>query len=339
MMLAALAVLLAWNVWLSVRVFKYTTVGTDNRTVIQNTVNGYQTDITELVTDTRASIVSIHQGSRTNSGVIMGSDKDTAYIMTSCQGLSSGQADVDFDNGVSVEGTVSGIDQETGLAFLKVQPGFEVNPVKMSDSSLLKAGEIVTAIGGRRENESSMISSGAVSSMGQMTIGTDTNWICNVLEADVRVSDANVGGALLNLSGELVGIMIAKPSNGQLNFGYAAAMNEVRSIYNEMKNNGSIVRGNLGVIGRSISTMTSYEKSAQGVSLDLTSGVLVTGIQKNSAAEGTLQEEDLIKSIDGKTVMSEVDLHSTLYSHNAGDTIVLSVLRDGNVQSVSVVLK
>ena len=116
-------------------------------------------------------------------------------------------------------------------------------------------------------------------------------------------------------------------------------MNEVRSVYAELKNNGSVTRGNLGVVGRSVSKMTSYEKNAESNALDMTSGVVVTALQKDSAAEKVLQEGDLITAMDGKTVMSEDDMHAMLYSHAAGDAVMLTVTRDGSSQQMGVTLK
>lgn len=335
-----LAALLVWNVWLTVRVYKYTTIGSDNRTVIQNTVDGYQTDITKVVESARASMVTISQGSHECSGVIVGSEKNLAYVMTSAQGLqSNSDVSVKFENTVCVDGTVAGEDIHTGLALIKVQPSFEVSPIQFGDSSLIKAGEIVTAIGGRRDTDSAMISSGTVSSVVQMPINKETTWICNLLEADITVTEENIGGALLNLSGELEGIIVTKPSEGQMDMGYAVAMNEVRNVFSELKTDGTVTLGNLGVIGRSIAKMTSYEKNASSIQLDQTSGIYVTGIEKDSPADSLMKAGDVINSIDGKTVLSEEDLHTLLYSHAAGDALIITITRDGSVQQINVVLK
>lgn len=309
--------------------------------MIQNTVNGYETDITDIVEDAKPSLVMLSQGSHKSSGVIIAVEKDTAaYIMTSSQGLQNdGNVEVKFENTMTVEGSVVGSDPETGLALVKVQPDFEVTAVKLGDSSLMKAGEVVTAIGGRRDNDSAMISSGTVSTLVQMPANPDAAWISNLLEADITVSDGNVGGAVLNLSGELLGIIIPHPSNGQMEMGYAVSMNEVKNVYNDLKASGTVTRGNLGVIGRGVDQMNSYEKNADSISLDLTSGVFVSSIKKDSAADGLLQEGDLITAVDNKTLLNVEELHTILYSHNPGDSISLSIERDGNEEQVAVTLK
>ena len=331
---------MVWNVWLTVRVYKYTTVGSDNRTVIQNTVDGYQTDITKAVDSAKVSFVMITQASHKNSGVIVAVEKDTAYVMTSAQGLiAANPVDVQFENTLTASGSIVGIDLETNLALIKVQTNFTMTAIELGDSTLINPGEVVIAMGGRRASGSAMISSGAISGTLQIPMIADSQWICNVLEADVTISDVNIGGALLNLSGELIGILVPKPTNGQTGMGYAVAMNEVRSVYAELKNNGSVIRGNFGVVGRSVSKMTSYEKNAASIALDLTSGVVVTSLQKDSAAEKVLQEGDLITAMDGKTVMSEDDMHAMLYAHAAGDAIMLTITRDGSSQQVGVTLR
>lgn len=335
-----LAGLLAWNVWLTVRLFNYTTIGNDNRTVIQNTVNGYTTDITNVVSETRSSLVQIQQGGHTVNGVIFVSEKDTVYIMTSGSNLSpNAAASVRFDNGVSVDGTVAGTDTESGLAMVTVQPGFEVKTIKLGNSALINAGEQVVSLGARRRNESPMITTGAVSSVAQMPLSQDTSWIASVLEADLKVSEENVGGAMLNLSGELLGIIIPKPFGGQVDMGYAVSVNEVRTVYAQFRSASTVTRGCLGVIGRNVSEMTSYEKSALNITLDRTTGVSVSSTLAGSAADGLLEPGDLITAVDGKTLAGIEDLHSILYTHHAKDSVSFAVIRNGEEKQIVVTLQ
>ena len=335
-----LAGLLVWNIWLTVRLFNYTTIGNDNRTVIQNTVNGYETDVTKTVSETKSSIVRVIQGARKNSGVIFAAEKDDAYIMTSSQGIqNNSSALVVFDNGVSVNAMVMGVDNGTGLAFIKCQPDFAVTAIKQGDSSLITPGETVTALGGSRDNESAMISTGVLSSPAQQTVSPDSSWLCGLLETDAVVNDDNIGGALLNASNELLGIIIAKPTEGQLDMGYAVDINEIRNVFNEIKYNGTVTRGNLGVVVRGVSTMTTYEKNAQNIALDQTYGVLVMNVQADSAADGRLSSGDLIKEIDGKHISTSQDLHTILYTHSKGDAVTLSVDHDGETRQITVDLR
>lgn len=338
--LAALAALLAWNIWLTVRVFKYTTVGTDNRTVIQNTVNGYTTDISEAADAAKASLVSVLQGAHRGSGVIISSDKDTAYIVTAAQGLqANGSAAIEFDNGITIEGKILGEDNDTGLALISIVPGFDVTALQLGDSSLISPGETVIVMGGRRSNDSALITSGTLSAPLQMELNSGTGWIANLLEADCSVNDDNIGGAMMNLSGELLGIAISKPMDGQMEMGYAVSVNEMKNVYTELKNTGTISRGNLGVTARSIAKMNSYEKSANSISLDMTSGVMISEILTGSSADGALHIGDLLTKIDEKKLLNEEELHTILFNHAAGDVLNLTVSRDGTEQQIAVTLK
>jgi S1-C subfamily serine protease len=338
--LAALAALLAWNILLTVRVFKYTTVGTDNRTVIQNTVNGYTTDISEAADAAKASLVSVLQGAHRGSGVIISSDKDTAYIVTAAQGLqANGSAAIEFDNGITIEGKILGEDNDTGLALISIVPGFDVTALQLGDSSLISPGETVIVMGGRRSNDSALITSGTLSAPLQMELNSGTGWIANLLEADCSVNDDNIGGAMMNLSGELLGIAISKPMDGQMEMGYAVSVNEMKNVYTELKNTGTISRGNLGVTARSIEKMNSYEKSANSISLDMTSGVMISGILTGSSADGALHIGDLLTKIDEKKLLNEEELHTILFNHVAGDVLNLTVSRDGTEQQIAVTLK
>lgn len=317
-----------------------TTVGNDNKTVIQNTVNGYDTDITATIESNKASMVMVLQGSQKNSGVIFGQNKEDVYIMTSSTGLQNQMnVSVQFDNGVIVGGIVSGIDEDTSLALVTVSPGFEVSIIKQGDSSVLSAGEYVIGLGARRATESCEVGYGIISSPSQMRIKADGTWVTNVLETDILVNVDNIGGALLNLDGELLGIIISDPAYGLENVGYAIAINEVTNVYQELKDNGAVTHGSLGIVARSISKMRAYEKSAQSINLDQVEGVFVTDILSYAKEDETIQVGDQIISFNNKKVANVDELQKSLYGFVPGDVVPIVVRRAGEEISGSVVLK
>jgi serine protease Do len=260
--------------------------------------------------------------------------------MTAAQGLqANGSAAIEFDNGITIEGKILGEDNDTGLALISIVPGFDVTALQLGDSSLISPGETVIVMGGRRSNDSALITSGTLSAPLQMELNSGTGWIANLLEADCSVNDDNIGGAMMNLSGELLGIAISKPMDGQMEMGYAVSVNEMKNVYTELKNTGTISRGNLGVTARSIAKMNSYEKSANSISLDMTSGVMISEILTGSSADGALHIGDLLTKIDEKKLLNEEELHTILFNHAAGDVLNLTVSRDGTEQQIAVTLK
>lgn len=335
-----LAVLLAWNIVLTIRLYNYTTVGTDNHTVIQNVVSSYSTDVTKVVDIVKTSIVGVEQGGRSCSGVVIAVEEQTIYIMTTSVGIQmSSPVQIRFDNGIEVSGSVLGEDSDTGLALLTTQTEFTVNPITTGDSSFASVGETIVAIGGRNDMDKATVGSGILSSVMQMPINAESHWVASLLEADIAENDGLIGGAFVNLSGELLGVTIVRPIEGHAEQLYAIGVNEMRNVFLQLKTSASVTRGSLGVTGRNVSKMASYEKSAYGINLDLTSGVLITSVLQDSSADGNLFENDVIKRVDDKVLMSVEELHTILFSHASGDEVVLTVMRDGEDRQVSVVLK
>ena len=141
----------------------------------------------------------------------------------------------------------------------------------------------------------------------------------------------------MNAGGELTGICLSR-TNTQERMGYALSTNELKYIYAELKEQGEVSRGVLGITVRNISEMRTYEKSANGISVDRTNGVIVTNIPEGSAAQGILSYDDLLTAMDGSRLSDKNDLRRKLYDHSTGDTIILTVIRDGQEIQVNVVL-
>ena len=346
--MALLAVVLAWNIWLTQKVFNTPETtepvqDTSETVVVETKVTDFTSGISETVKNAQSKVVTVHTDAneveKTASGIIYTVEADDVYIFTTYEVLASSEsAMVTYDNGVNVLGEVIGLDEDTGLGLIKTQPGFEATAFTISDSDLLDQGENVIAMGCRRkETSSSMVSYGVVSSTGEKRISNNRGWMANVIETDAIITNENFGGPLMNVGGEMVGICLTR-TNTQERMGYALSTNELKYIYSELKEQGEVVRGVLGITVRNISEMRTYEKSANGISLDRTNGVFVTNIPEGSACAGILNYGDLLTAMDGSRITDKNDLRRKLYEHMTGDPVVLTVIRDGQEIQVDVVL-
>ena len=342
------AVLLVWNLLLTVKMFE----DEDSRQAVPsgNTdadepVHGYTTDVTEVISNTQGSVVTIvvknDEVKKRSSGIIYGKEENTVYILTGSEIL-EGQTKVSvhFDSGIELQATVVGQDKVAKVGLLKLEPQFETISIKLGDSGLISQGEYVVALGGRRtETESAMVSFGVAGTPGERQLAPSSTWTCDVIESDIIVTTNDIGGPLLNISGELLGMIVSTPLGGSGNMGYAISVNELRLIYAQLKEGKEVQRGALGTTVRSINTLRPYQKSARNIRLDMTTGVLITNVLSDSAAFGVLQTGDVLDTIDGETIRDAFDLRTRLYGHKADDTVTFGIIREGAAMNVTVVLK
>lgn len=350
--------LLAWNVWLTAKVAEQPAAAPASEpaatqtTVVNNTVNGYTTDITNTVAASAARMVSVSAGREdlmnAGSGIVYSVNGGTVYIYTNAHIVADADSiQVTFDNGTMLPAVLVGSDPATDLALLSVTPEFTVAPFSTGDSSLLKKGEYVITAGASKGLDFEGASGFGIASSIDRSIAVDvdqdgvSDWNVDAIETDAPVNAANTGGALLNLSGELIGILSSKiTSSGSGAMGFAVSADEAGLIAQQLIAKGSVSRGYLGVSGRTVSQMTVYQKSGQNLQLDEQSGVFVSYTEKGSPAEEAgILPGDVIVSINDVDVASVKALNRTLYEHAAGDKVEVGVLRGGVSSIIEVTLR
>ncbi len=313
--------------------------------VEESTLTDITTDLTEAIDNTRSSVVTvmsvIADSQLVSSGVIYAKEGNAVYIATSDNLLQQyAHVTVRFDSSAEAEAEIVGVDNVTGIGILKVTPDFDVTPLKQGDSSLLEPGEYVIAMGGRRlSSGSSMVSFGIVSEPGRRRISMSNLWSSSILETDAHVSSDNLGGALLDLSGRLVGILINRPLGGQEKMGYALAMNEAKIVCQQLIEKGTVTRGSLGITGRNVKDLLPYERASRGIPLDMLDGVLVLSTESSTEYENQLLEGDVIRTINGETVTDTQDLLNRLYMHEPQEELIITVLRGSAEVTVQAVLQ
>ena len=277
------------------------------------------------------------------SGVVLTAD---GYVLTNYHVIEGYDAIRVTAEGNEYEATLVGSDESSDLAVIKLDlpAGVTVTPMAIGDSDALKAGQWVMTIGSPFGYEQS-VATGIVSAMGRSTVMTETDYsgrttstqlYVNLIQTDAAINPGNSGGAMVNASGELVGIntLITSYSGNYSGVGFAIPVNYAYAIAQQIINGEAPSHASLGV---SLITVTS--SNASRYHLSVTSGVYLSRVYAGTGAEAAgLQEGDVVTAVDGKTIESATDLMLAIRSHNPGDTITLTVNRDGEVLSLSATL-
>ncbi|MBQ6333840.1 MAG: trypsin-like peptidase domain-containing protein [Erysipelotrichaceae bacterium] len=264
------------------------------------------------------------------SGVIFSSD---GYIVTNehvIDGLvSEDTITVKTYNGTTYGAKVVGYDTKTDLAVLKIEAK-GLPYASFADSSQLMLGQDVIAIGNPLGLGLSC-SNGIVSALEKEIY--INNVYMTVIQTNAAVNEGNSGGGLFDINGNLVGIVNAKKSSTMSTtsvegMGYAIPANTVTRIINELITNGYVKdRATMGV---KVATNSSYYT---------TDGVLITEVIEGGSAQAAgLQANDIITAINDVEVQSYADLSKVLDSKMVGDTVAVSVLRDGEKMVFEVTL-
>jgi serine protease Do len=156
------------------------------------------------------------------------------------------------------------------------------------------------------------------------------------VQTDAPINPGNSGGPLVDTAGRLMGIntMIYSQSGGSEGVGFAAPSNIVRTVYEEIREHGRVLRGEIGV-----RTQTLTPLLAQGLGLAKTSGVVLSDVAPGGpAAAAGLQPKDVILSLDGKPMENGRQFRVNLYSRRVGDTVELEVARGDRALKVPVVV-
>jgi serine protease Do len=219
-----------------------------------------------------------------------------------------------------VVATVVGVDLETDLAVLKV-PETTLPALDFGDSDQLGEGDLVLAFGSPLGLDNS-VSMGVVSAVGRQ-LRPDDRMV--YIQTDTSINPGNSGGPLVDMGGRVVGIntLIYSQSGGNEGIGFAAPSNIVQSVYKQIRANGRVRRGSIGVTAQTITPSL-----AQGLGLSQQWGVVLADVHPDSpAAAAGLEPGDIVTALDGKTMENGRQFDVNLYRHSVGDSATVTVLR------------
>ena len=302
-------------------------------------------DFVMAANSARAAVVSIQAvsassfwsgdgvNSSTGSGVIISSD---GYIATNKHVIDEGaEIYVMLNDQREYKAEVVGSDAATDLALIKIDAD-DLIAAQFGNSDSLYVGEWVLAIGNPFRLRST-VTAGIVSAKGRnISILPDQTGIESFIQTDAAVNPGNSGGALVNTAGELIGINTAIITySGQYEgFSFAVPSNLARKILRDLRIYGSVQRGWLGIMIRSIDNQLADE-----LDLDKVAGVYIDGVNESSAAnEAGLKKGDVVVAVDGVEVEGSPQFMEQVGRHGPGDHIRVEYMRNGSRRSTDVTL-
>ena len=280
------------------------------------------------------------------SGVVYMKSNGKGYIVTNNHVISGSDAvQVLLANGKTVNAKVVGKDSTTDLAVLSIDAKYVTQTVQFGDSKHLEASQTVIAVGSPLGSEyASTVTQGIISAPAR-TISTSSGNQQTVIQTDAAINPGNSGGALVNSAGQVIGInsmKLAQSSDGTSveGMGFAIPSNEVVTIVNELVKKGKITRPQLGVRVIALQGIPEGYRSRLKIKSNLKSGIYIASVNKSgSAANAGIKSGDVITKVDGKKVDDVASLHSILYSHKVGDTVNVTVNRNGKDVDMKVKLE
>lgn len=269
------------------------------------------------------------------SGVVITED---GYILTNNHVIEDAVRDgitVTLDDKRSFEARVVGRDPSTDLAVLKVD-GNGLPTAIVGNSDRIEVGEWVLAIGNPFRLRST-VTAGIVSALSrEVEIINDALRIESFIQTDAAINRGNSGGALVNTSGELIGIntAIATQSGSYQGYGFAVPSNLALKVATDLIEFGEVKRGMLGV-----SIQAVDDRIAQRRGLERITGVLIQNVEEGSAAyRGGVRSADIVLEVNGETVSEPNQLQEKVAMFRPDDTVDLTIWRDGERQSKRVTL-
>ncbi|MDN4184107.1 serine protease HtrA [Bacillus subtilis] len=276
--------------------------------------------------------------SGSGSGVIFKKENGKAYIITNnhvVEGASS--LKVSLYDGTEVTAKLVGSDSLTDLAVLQISDDHVTKVAHFGDSSDLRTGETVIAIGDPLGKDlSRTVTQGIVSGVDR-TISMSTSageTSINVIQTDAAINPGNSGGPLLNTDGKIVGINSMKISEDDVEgIGFAIPSNDVKPIAEELLSKGQIERPYIGVSMLDLEQVPqNYQEGTLGLfGSQLNKGVYIREVASGSPAEKAgLKAEDIIIGLKGKEIDTGSELRNILYKDaKIGDTVEVKILRNG----------
>jgi S1-C subfamily serine protease len=272
----------------------------------------------------------------TGSGFVL---DDDGHIVTTAH-VVSGVTDVQvtFSDLRTMPARVVGKDEETDLAVLRVDPGgLDLRPLEFGDSDSVESGDRAVTLG-NPSGFGATAGTGTVSDAGQELETPGGVVLRDLIRTDAVIEPATSGGPLIGADGRVIGISSSIAAVQESGVGYAVSANTAKDVLSELKERHKLIRPYLGIRGR---TIDAAQAAADG---GASAGVVVDAVYPGGpAAQAGLQGTetgggDVIEAIDGRPVTSLTDLLADVDRRRPGDTVRLSVLRDGSRGVVNVVL-
>ena len=316
-------------------------------------VEGTVADVVEKVSESVVSIVTSatatsyfgqnYTSSAAGTGIIVTSD---GYILTNKHVIDGAtKISVVLDNGKTYDDVeVAAVDPLNDVAFLKIKDVSGLTAVTLGDSKTISVGQQVIAIGNALGQYQNSVTSGIISGTGRSLTATDSSGtmserLSDMIQTDAAINSGNSGGPLVNAAGQVIGINTATSSSAD-NVGFAIPISSVKGMLQQLIEEGEAKRAYLGVYLVDITSDT-----AKSYILPVTQGEYVYSPSMYSAVvsggpadKAGIKDKDIITAVNGQKVGVAGSLSSLIGEYKPGDTVQLTVIREGKEIAVNVVL-
>lgn len=227
-------------------------------------------------------------------------------------------------------------DPNLDLALVKVNSS-DIKALELGDSSKLRSGQTVIAIGNALGRLDNTVTTGVVSGLGRTVNAGDpfsgfTEQLDDLIQTDAAINPGNSGGPLLNSAGQVIGVNVATTEGAQ-NIGFAIPINAVKSIVDEFIQNGSIQRAFLGVRYQLVDRDTAIRNKVP-------QGAYILEVVDGSPAEKSgIQIQDIITKIDNQEINSETKVSEIVQKKKIGDSVNIELFRDNQTKSITAKLE
>lgn len=313
---------------------KIVSTGSQDSSTIKSVVDQCANSVVEIQTESVTNGSNPFQqyvSSGAGSGVILTQD---GYIVTNHHVIEDANSiTVRTRSGDEYNASLVGSDEQSDLAVLKID-ATGLTPAVLGDSNTLEVGDLAIAIGNPLGELGGSVTSGIISALDrEMTIDGQT---MTLLQTDAAVNPGNSGGGLFNANGDLIGIVNAKSSGENVEgIGFAIPISTATDIIDELIANGEVTsRPTLGVSLYNVED----EMTASQLGVDSTGVYIVQIVDGGAADNAGLRSGDRIVSVDGSEVSSASDVRAALNKHKIGESISITVERNGQTQDFDVAL-
>jgi len=292
-------------------------------------MDAYSQAVVSAADEVSASVVKIDvlgrpaaplQPRGSGSGFVFTPD---GYVLTNSHVVHGGERlQVTLAGGRAHEGRLVGEDPETDLAVVRIAAP-DLVPVRLGDSSKLKVGQLVVAIGNPYGFQCT-VTAGVVSALGRSLRSLSGRLIDDVIQTDAALNPGNSGGPLVTSGGEVVGVNTAmiQPAQG---ISFAIASNTASYVMGQLIREGRVRRSVIGLAGQNVPL---HRRVARHHGLDLETAVLVISTEDGGPAwRGGLRPGDLIVGFAGHSVAGIDDLHRLLTERLVGVATPVTILR------------
>jgi serine protease Do len=269
------------------------------------------------------------------SGVIISPE---GYVLTNAHVVGKAEkVTVTLEDGTTYPAKIVGKDEHVDIAVVKISDGSKDFPYAfLGDSDAIRVGQWAIAIGNPFALDHT-VTTGVISAKGRSVEVSQDQGYQNYIQTDASINPGNSGGPLCDIEGRVIGVnsAIYSQSGGSIGIGFAIPSNIAKKAAEDLVNHGKIMRAGLGCIVQALTP-----QMAKSFGLTNTEGALLSEINPGSAADKAgLKAGDIVLAVNGEKVVNSGDLVGKLYTHNPGETVEVTILRNGQQSTLPVTLE